>query len=338
MFRSLLFASAIAAIGATNLDFVANREHYEKEFFDWMEKFQVKFKNGAEFIHRLKVFADNYDMIRKHNSEKHSYTMGLNQFAHLTHSEFLDHVRIGGTQIPAQNLRRGAPGAPMHTKAGENPESVDWTAKGAVTPVKNQGQCGSCWAFSTTGSIEGAYFLKYGTLESFSEQNLVSCDNTDLGCNGGLMDDAFSWVKGNGGICTEDDYPYTSGTTGKSGTCDRSSCTKNPNSAPSSYTDVTPNSVEAMESAVAQQPVSIAIQANQPAFQFYSGGVLTGNCGQRLDHGVLNTGYGTSEDGIDYWQVKNSWGESWGMDGYILIEKSDANKCGVLSAASYPNM
>jgi C1A family cysteine protease len=338
MFRSLLFASAIAAIGASNIDFVANREHYEKEFFDWMEKFQVKFKNGAEFIQRLKVFADNYDMIRKHNSEKHSYTMGLNQFAHLTHSEFLDHVRIGGTHIPAQNLRRGAPGAPLHTKTGENPESVDWTAKGAVTPVKNQGQCGSCWSFSTTGSIEGAYFLKYGTLESFSEQNLVSCDTTDQGCNGGWMDDAFTWMKGNGGICTEADYPYTSGTTGQSGSCNQSSCTKNANSAPVSYTDVTPNSVEAMESAVAQQPVSIAIQANQPAFQFYSGGVLTGTCGQRLDHGVLNTGYGTSEDGINYWQVKNSWGESWGMDGYILIEKSDANKCGVLSAASYPNM
>jgi len=334
MFRSLLFASVLALISADNLGFEVNREKYEKEFFDWMEKHSIKFKNGAEFIHRLRVFADNYDMIEKHNSEKHTWTMGLNKFAHLTHSEFLDHVRIGGTHIPAANLRRGAPGAPMHKKSGDNPASVDWEAAGAVTPVKNQGNCGSCWSFSTTGSIEGAYQIKYGTLESFSEQNLVSCDNTDAGCNGGWMDDAFEWMKGNGGICTEADYPYTSGDTGQSGSCAQN-CTPNPNSAPQSYVDVTPNSVADMESAVALTPVSIAIQANQPAFQFYTGGVMTGKCGQRLDHGVLNVGYGT-QDGTDYWQVKNSWGPDWGLNGYILIEKSDADKCGVLDAGSYP--
>lgn len=217
------------------------------------------------------------------------------------------------------------------------PSSVDWVSAGAVTPVKNQGSCGSCWTFSTTGSLEGAYFLKYGTLLSFSEQELVSCDTTDSGCNGGWMDTAFDWVKANGGITTEDQYPYSSGG-GSSGACVSTGYTNVAKVAPSSYTDVTANSVSALMSAVAQQPVSIAIQANQVAFQSYSSGVLTGRCGTNLDHGVLVVGYGTYTDGTDYWKVKNSWGSTWGMDGYILIERSDADLCGVLDAASYPTL
>ena len=148
------------------------------------------------------------------------------------------------------------------------------------------------------------------------------------------MDDAFAWAQKNGGLCTEDAYPYTSGN-GQTGAC-KSTCSEVVGSAPSSWVDVTAGSVSALESAVAQQPVSIAIQANQPAFQFYSSGVLTGKCGQNLDHGVLAVGYGVYTDGTPYWKVKNSWGPSWGMDGYILIEKSSADLCGVLDAASYP--
>jgi KDEL-tailed cysteine endopeptidase len=182
--------------------------------------------------------------------------------------------------------------------------------------------------------MEGAYWVKYGTSVSFSEQNFVSCDNVDSGCNGGWMDTAFDWAKSNGGICSEADYPYTSGN-GVEGSC-KTSCTQVAHSAPASYTDVTAGSVDALTSAVAQQPVSIAIQANQPAFQSYKDGVLTGKCGQRLDHGVLAVGYGTWTDGTPYWKVKNSWGEDWGMNGYILIERSSADLCGVLDAASYP--
>ena len=166
---------------------------------------------------------------------------------------------------------------------------------------------------------------------------MVSCDTTDAGCNGGWMDTAFDWVKATGGITTEDAYPYTS-SGGATGTCVKTGYTNNANVAPKSYTDVTENSVSALMTAVAQQPVSIAIQANQIAFQSYSTGVLTGRCGTNLDHGVLVVGYGTWTDGTDYWKVKNSWGSSWGMDGYILIERSDANLCGVLSAASYPTL
>jgi len=303
-----------------------------------MQKFSLKFQNGAEFMKRIGVFASNLDAINKHNSDAtHTYKMGTNQFTHLTFDEFIDAVRIGGTRTP--NLRRQA-SARVHTAPADMssvPASVDWTTAGAVTPVKDQGSCGSCWSFSTTGAMEGAYFLKYGTLPSFSEQQLVSCDTAgaDAGCNGGWMDDAFTYAKNNGGLTTEDQYPYTSGKTGQTGTCVTSGYTNLANSAPSGYVDVAAGSVDALMSALAITPVSIAIQANQLAFQSYSGGVMTGRCGQNLDHGVLAVGYGTL-NGVDYWKVKNSWGSSWGEAGYILIERSSADKCGVLDAASYP--
>jgi C1A family cysteine protease len=152
------------------------------------------------------------------------------------------------------------------------PKSVDWVTDGAVTPVKDQGQCGSCWSFSTTGALEGAFKRKYGNLVSLSEQNLVDCDDTwhggeDHGCNGGLMDNAFNFIEKNGGICSEADYPYVSGTTMKEGKCQQRSCTKVIGTAPTSFTDVEANSEAALMSAVAQQPVSIAIEADQQDFQ-----------------------------------------------------------------------
>lgn len=246
-------------------------------------------------------------------------------------------MKIGGTRIP--NFVANKQGQHTHEEPAEGyllPDSVDWRSKGAVTAVKDQGQCGSCWSFSTTGALEGAYFIKYNDLQVFSEQQLVSCDTIDSGCNGGWMDNTFMWVKGNGGITTEDAYPYTSGTTMVSGTCGTSGYTNNANVAPQSYTDVT-SSVTALMSAVTQQPVSIAIDADDVSFQTYNSGVLTASCGQNLDHGVLVVGYGT-EDGTPYWLVKNSWGPTWGDEGYIKIERSDANLCGVLSAPSYPNL
>jgi C1A family cysteine protease len=209
------------------------------------------------------------------------------------------------------------------------PASVDWVAKGAVTGVKDQGQCGSCWSFSTTGAIEGAYFIKYGKLYSLSEQELVDCDTVDSGCNGGLMDNAFTYVQ-KYGITTESSYPYTA----VQGTC-KSTTPVIPPGVVKGFVDVLPSGDEnALAAAVAQQPVSVAIQANQLAFQFYSSGILTGTCGKRLDHGVLAVGYGT--DGTTpYWRVKNSWGTGWGEGGYIRIQRG-ADKCGIADAASYP--
>jgi C1A family cysteine protease len=212
-------------------------------------------------------------------------------------------------------------------------DSLDWSTKGAVTPVKNQAQCGSCWAFSTTGSLEGAFQIAGNPLTSLSEQDLVSCDNsahggTDQGCNGGLMDNAFKWIEKNG-ICTEAAYPYTSGG-GSSGTC-KTSCAKAVTLT--GFTDV-PNE-GAMLAALAKGPVSVAIEADKSAFQLYKGGVLdNAKCGKKLDHGVLAIGYGT-DSGKGYYKVKNSWGASWGESGYIrMVQGKD--QCGIADSASYP--
>jgi len=201
--------------------------------------------------------------------------------------------------------------------------------------VKNQGRCGSCWSFSTTGSVEGAYQIASGNLVSLSEEDLVQCDhNGDSGCHGGLMDNAFEWIEKNG-IASEDAYPYTSGA-GVTGTCD-----KTKSAAPvvtiSSFRDVPHKDEDALKSAVSQGPVSIAIEADKSAFQLYKGGVLDSSaCGTKLDHGVLIVGYGTdSSSGKDYWKVKNSWGPTWGESGYIRMVRGK-NMCGVASQASYP--
>lgn len=277
------------------------------------------------------------DAIEQHNADKtQTYTLGRNQFTHLTLEEFKEAAHIGGI-IPPNLRSHGGKVQENISDASALPTTVDWVAAGAVTPVKNQGSCGSCWSFSTTGALEGAYFIKYRSLLSFSEQNLVSCDKSDSACDGGWMDTAFGWVKSNGGLATEDSYPYVSGDNTVPA-CDTTKA-KVAGAAPVSFTDVTANNVNALATAVAQQPVSIAIQANQAAFQSYSGGIISGRCGTNIDHGVLAVGYGhDSATGLDYWKVKNSWGPTWGSGGYVYIEKSSADLCGVLVAPSYPNM
>jgi C1A family cysteine protease len=327
------------ALGVTSAALLQPRATYEAKFFDHVKKFGLEFATGEEFAMRLEVFAGNDDTIESHNNGPEStYTLGHNEYSHLTWSEFQTMFHLGQ---PYELKKHG--GTP-HT-SGVTADSWNWDTMGKVTPVKNQGNCGSCWSFSATGSLEGSYAIaqnmNISDWSGFSEQQLVSCDKQDSGCNGGLMDTAFTWIKGNGGICSEADYPYTSGTTGSDGSC-QSTCQSVGSSSPAGYTDVDTTDA-AMQSAITQQPVSVAIQANQPAFQMYSGGVLTGRCGDRLDHGVLAVGYGTWTDGTtEYWTVKNSWGASWGMAGYILIEKGgDAPKggeCGILEMASYPNM
>ena len=288
----------------------------------------------TERDYRESVYYANVAKIDAHNEGNFSWTMDVNQFADLTADEFKAQVVSGSFRRGEQ--RNATVGVRGLWSRADLPASVNWTAAGAVTPVKDQAQCGSCWAFSTTGSVESAWFLAKGTLPSVSEQQLVDCSTAEgnQGCNGGLMDYAFEYIIKNKGITTEAAYPYTA--TGPN-TCVAAG--KPVAATLSGYKDVPVNSETALETAIAQQPVSVAVEADQSVFQFYSGGVMDSACGTQLDHGVLAVGYGTL-GGKEYYLVKNSWGASWGANGYILLGRgakfNPSGQCGIQMAASYP--
>merc|ERR1711865_157147 len=284
-----------------------------------MGAFGKVYNGGDEDAQRAAVFEDNKQMWGEHES---GAILGATQFSDLTADEFKDYTAIRGF-IPAENT--GLPKVGVHEFQGETlAASVDWTTKGAVTPVKDQGQCGSCWAFSTTGGLEGAWQIASGSLTSMSEQQFVDCSKQNSGCNGGLMDYAFSFAKGTA-VATESSYPYTA----RDGTCKSSFSTAIPQGGVTGYTDVS-TSASALKSALNSNPVSVAIQADQSVFQQYTGGVITSGCGSNLDHGVTAVGY----DGNTI-KVKNSWGSSWGVKGYVSI---DASQCGITTSASYPKV
>jgi len=248
-----------------------------------------------------------------------------------SHQQKTDKNLHGNTEYQPE-LRRESRKPTLHSlRVGAYPSgSLDWTTKNAVTGVKDQGQCGSCWAFSTTGSTEGAIALKYNHLTSLSEQELVDCAGSygNAGCNGGLMDSAFKYAEANG-LCTEAAYPYT----GRNGACQKASCTASANTKITGYKDVT-HTENALGAAADIGPVSVAIEADQSGFQLYKSGVFCGTCGTSLDHGVLVVGYG-DEGTSPYWKVKNSWGASWGEAGYIRMCRN-SDKCGIASEPSYP--
>lgn len=330
----LLFSSFfISSLFSFNNQQLYTENIYKVKFLDFVKTYNKQY-NENEIDFRYNTFKENLIKINQHNSNQdHSWKMSINQFADMNIDEFRQYktgLKINEFQQNRRQLR--LQDTRKNIKNTNLPSSIDWTQKGAVTDIKDQGQCGSCWAFSTTGAVEGAYFLSTGNLVSFSEQELVDCSSNEgnQGCSGGLMDDAFQFIEKDG-ICKESDYKYTA----TDGSC-KTKCKSVTNI--SSFIDVEPNNEQALLQAVAKQPIAVAIEADESVFQFYSSGVLSSECGSNLDHGVLLVGYGEL-NGIPYWKVKNSWGKSWGDNGYVLLARNVSQpegQCGILKMASYP--
>lgn len=289
-------------------------------------------------IARFNIWKSNLNYIKQHNLEaaagKHTFTLAMNKFGDLTSAEF---GRLYNGFNMTQKLSQASSASVFeYNPSVQVPDSIDWRTSGYVTPVKDQGQCGSCWSFSATGSLEGQHFKSTGKLVSLSEQNLVDCSRAqgNMGCNGGLMDQAFTYIKQNKGIDTESSYPYTA----RDGTCHFDA--SNVGATDSGFVDVKSKDEAALKQAVGTVgPVSVAIDASHTSFQFYHSGIYHERaCSQtRLDHGVLAVGYG-SDGSNDYWIVKNSWSASWGDSGYIKMSRDKNNNCGIATAASYPTV
>lgn len=307
-----------------------------EQWAQWKLDFNRMYGNEDE-SHRFDNFAENVARISAHNTNGSSFIMSTNKFSDLSPTEFRAQY-LGYTRGMRSEVSLG-----RHEWQGELvPDSVDWAEAGAVTPIKDQKQCGSCWAFSTTGGLEGAFQLATGQLVSLSEQQLVDCNNLiNRGCSGGSMDFGLRFAKDHD-FCSEDSYPYEA----QDGKCRSSGCS--PAIHKHQVTGVkdlalipelVPASQDSMHSALAQQPVSIAVDAG--LLQSYSSGIIGYDCGTSLDHGVLAVGYGQlddSDDGTKYWKVKNSWNSEWGMDGYFLLKRGGGGKgaCGMLLNPVYP--
>lgn len=268
-------------------DFLAFQNQYEKQYLP------------QERAYRERVFRYNLEWIDKMNCQGHSYTLGVSRFADMTNTEFAS-SRFAGCLLQSKTHKE-----PVHLNNEPEP-AIDWREKGAVTPVKDQGDCGACWAFSATGAMEGGQFIYRHESVSVSEQELIDCDTEDNGCGGGLMTGAFLYAMG-GGVCSEEDYPYHA----KDEDC---KLCHHAAVRPRNYEEVESEDGLALKKAVSLAPVSVAIEADSPVFQHYKSGVIDDeSCGASLNHGVLAVGYTE-----DYWIVKNSWGEDWGGRGVSL--------------------
>jgi C1A family cysteine protease len=343
MFRLIVCLALIAVrVSAAPID----------RFYKWVEENKIELpESDSELLRIFTNWKVNDRIIEETNAKNLTYTLGHNVFSGMDANEFAEHMHFGFNRelfsIYNPSLRGVSQASP---KPESIPSSIDWRAMNAVTPVKNQKACGSCWAFSTTGALEGIYAIKQGILATFSEQQLVDCDyvragGSSMGCSGGNMGYAMDWIGKNNGLCTEEAYPYVSGDTSVNGPCQKS-CSVVCGSDVISTVAVSRNSDSAMMAALAQQPVSVAIEAAEGSFQLYKSGVFTGSCGTSIDHGVLLVGYGTM-NGLDYYIMKNSWGVEWGDKGYMYMGRGNdpatgkpynggKGQCAVLTNGIYP--
>ncbi|CAI0444842.1 unnamed protein product [Linum tenue] len=298
---------------------------------DWMVKHSRSYKDEAEKERRLLIFNDNARLVEAFNNNNNGknagFKLGLNKFADLTNEEFRS-TYLGYKRRHSSSLKQSTAATFRYADVSAVPATMDWRKSGVVTPVKDQAKC--------VAAMEGITKLKTGKLISLSEQELIDCDveGEDGGCEGGLMDNAFTFIRAKGGLATEAQYPYQA----QDGTCNKKR-SSSPAAKIKGYEDVPANSERALMQAVAHQPVSVAIEGGGFMFQLYGSGVFEGSCGTELDHAVTAVGYGTNGDGSKYWVLKNSWGKGWGEDGYMRIKKDVSETeglCGLAMEASYP--
>jgi cathepsin L len=308
-----------------------------KSWTQFKAQFGKTYATATEENLRRSIFEEKVKRIAEHNVRADlglvTYRRGVNEFSDMTHEEF--RAQRNGFKM-SKSQQRGAEVKDFSkVSVSALPKTVDWRKKGVVTPVKDQAQCGSCWAFAAVASLEGQHAMKAGKLVSLSEQNLVDCSGAEGndGCEGGLPDNAYQYIIDAQGLDTEKSYPYTA----EDGQCAFNK--KTVGATLTSFVDVATGDETALQKAVVKiGPISVGIDASNESFQEYSGGIyVEPECStDQLDHGVTVVGYGTDASGADYWLVKNSWGNSWGIKGYIKMARNANNQCGIATLASYP--
>ncbi|KAL3285480.1 hypothetical protein HHI36_000012 [Cryptolaemus montrouzieri] len=296
----------------------------------FLERTEKSYRSPVEASRRFAIFKENLQKIENHNvlfdQGIVTYKMGVTKFADLTKEEFLLYVnkfKLSRKPNPSRNIFKANPNL-------KEADEIDWRDYGAVTYVKDQGQCESCWAFSATGALEGQAALLLGKQLVLSEQNLVDCATEEYGnygCKGGLMDGAFEYVRLHG-IASEDDYPYTA----TDSNCKQKGSVFNI----SSYVDVQQDEQSLRQAVVEIGPISVGINATDELQHYISGILIDKTCTDQPNHGVLVVGY-SSEGGKDYWIIKNSWGDYWGEKGYFNLIRNE-NACGIATMASYPTI
>jgi len=325
MNKAILFIVLFAFAGLASASFKADT--LAPMWSTWKNQHKKTY-TAAQEVTRFGIFVENFNKVHRLNAESSDVKYAINKFADLTATEFKQIYASGSLPEPQQQSSRLS-----LRRAGSLPDSVDWRNKGGVTPVKNQGACGSCWAFSAVGALEGLYFAKSGELLSFSEQQIVDCATDNYGCNGGWPAKVFAYTA-TYGIETEADYPYSA----TDGECKYDSTKAI--EVNSGFQWITPRSTDELKAALVNSPVSVAIEADQDVFQFYSSGVITAGCGASLNHGVLAVGY-QKVGVLEAFIVKNSWGSGWGSDGYVYIStiqqlNNGQGVCGILAQPVAP--
>nr|XP_033781314.1 cathepsin K-like [Geotrypetes seraphini] len=308
-------------------------ESLDSQWELWKKTHLKQYHGKVSELTRRLIWEKNLRYITAHNLEfslgKHTYELAMNHLGDMTSEEIL--ATMTGLKVPAMHSTNTTYFPDWVEKV---PDYIDYRKKGYVTPVQNQGKCGSCWAFSSVGALEGQLKRKTGKLVPLSPQNLIDCDMDNSGCSGGYMTNAFGYVRDNKGIDSAEAYPYIGqiesclyNPTGKAATC-------------MGFKEIPPGNEKALKRAVARVgPVAIGIDASLPSFHFYSKGVYyDSDCNREdINHAVLVVGYG-KRMGIKHWIVKNSWGESWGNKGYVLMARNKDNACGIANLASFPLM